>query len=206
MKLLSIIRSNVVFITCLALLATLYFSVDARTFLIRGLMRTGLYKANIENDRVSLLASNKWTLPEGVSLIGADGIKVGLSDQKGKLLFINFWAPWCPPCRAEMPGINALQNKLKDQKNIEFFMVDVDSKPKAATNYMVENELSLPVYSPSSFIPVEIFDGNLPTTVVISPEGKIIYHDIGAADYNHPDFLKFILANLEMQDRASIKP
>ena len=85
-------------------------------------------------------------------------------------------------------------------------MVDVDSKPKAAINYMIENKLSLPVYSPSSFIPVEIFDGNLPTTVVISPEGKIIYHDIGAADYNHPDFLKFILANLEMQDRASIKP
>ncbi len=70
---------------------------------------------------------------------------------------------------------------------------------KAAVSYMNKNNFSLPVYSPSSFIPVEIFDGNLPTTVVISPEGKIIYHDIGAADYNHPDFLKFVVANFKKE-------
>lgn len=192
MKFPPIIKSNLWFIISLLLLAIVFFNVDAKTFLIRGLMRTGLYKADIKNDRVKMLNSNAWELPQGITFTDANGQKVNLSDQKGKLLFINFWATWCPPCRAEMPSINALYSKVKDNKNIEFYMVDVDSKTEAAVKFMNKKNFSLPVHALSSFLPAEIFDGNLPTTLVISPDGKVVYHHIGVADYDHPDFVEFI--------------
>ena len=154
-------------------------------------MRTGLYKTEIKSDRKKMIESNSWVLPEGMAFADSAGKKVNLANQKGKLLFVNFWATWCPPCRAEMPSINALRNKVKG-KNIEFYMVDVDKKTEQAIKYLRKEQFDLPVHSIASFIPPEIFDGNLPTTLLVSPEGKIVYHHIGAADYNDPEFLKII--------------
>jgi len=179
-------------VVALALLATIYVNVDARTLVVRGLMRSGLFKADIRNDRIKLIESNSWKAPGEITFINGDGREVKLSEKKGKVLFINFWATWCPPCRAEMPSINSLHNNLKDNKEVEIMMVEVDKKPEAAVSFMTERKFNLPVYSRSSFLPPEIFDGNLPTTMVISADGKIVYHHIGAANYDHPDFLKFI--------------
>lgn len=176
----------------LFLVGLIYFNVDARTLFIKGLMRTGLFKADIKNDRIKLIDSNNWEVPPGISFKDADGREVSLAEKKGKVLFINFWATWCPPCREEMPSINSLQNKLKDNKRVEIMMVEVDKKLEAAANFMTKRAYNLPVYSRSSLIPPEIFDGNLPTTMVISQDGRIVYHHIGAANYDHPDFLKFI--------------
>jgi len=179
-------------ITALALLAVIYINVDARTMVVRGLMRTGLFKADIKNDRIRLVESKSWKAPGEVTFVNADGRKIKLSEKKGKVVFINFWATWCPPCRAEMPSISSLQRKLENNKGFEIMMVEVDKKPEAAINFMTKGQYNLPVYSPVSFIPPEIFDGNLPTTMVISADGTIVYHHIGAANYDHPDFLKFI--------------
>jgi len=192
MKIPAILKSNLWFIVSLVFLAVIYFNVDAKTFVIRGLMRTGLYKADIKNDREKLLSSNTWNLPSGISFSDSEGKKINLSDRSGKVVLINFWATWCPPCRAEMPSINSLYDKVKNNKNIEFYMVDVDSKTEKSVKFMLQKNFDLPVHSPASFIPAEIFDGNLPTTVVISPEGKVVYHHIGVADYDHPDFLTFL--------------
>ena len=179
-------------VIALALLAVIYFNVDVRTMVVRGLMRTGLFKADIKNDRIRLIESNSWRVPGEIAFINADGREVKLSEKKGKVLFINFWATWCPPCRAEMPSISSLQRKLENDKGFEIMMVEVDKRPEPAISFMSTGQYNLAVYSPVSFIPPEIFDGNLPTTMVISADGTIVYHHIGAANYDHPDFLKFI--------------
>lgn len=179
-------------IILLIVAAVIYFNVEARTLVVRGLMRTGLFKADIKNDRIKLINSNKWRIPPEIKFKDAEGREVKLADKKGKVLFVNFWATWCPPCRAEMPSINSLQLKLKSNKRAEILMVEVDKKPQAAADFMNKRGYTLPVYSLTSFIPPEIFDGNLPTTMVISADGTIVYHHIGAANYGHPDFLKFI--------------
>lgn len=186
------LRKNIGTIISLLILGTVYFSVDARTFLIRGLMRTGLYKANIKADRKQMLENDSWVLPAGIILEDVNGNKINLADEKGKVLFINFWATWCPPCRAEMPSIDALHEKLKDNPKVRFFMVDADGKPRAAGKFMKDKQFGLPVHASSSYIPPEIFSGGLPTTLVVSPEGKVVYHHVGIADYGHPDFLEFL--------------
>ncbi len=192
MKYPHIIKSNFGFIITMILLGTLYLNADARTYLMRGLMKTGLYKANIETQRAEGMTNNTWKVPAGVTLRDARGKEIQLADQRGKLLFINFWTTWCPPCRAEMPSINKLHSKLKDNKNILFIMIDADGKPLSAQKFMKRKKFDLPVYTAASSIPVEMFDGNLPTTLVVSPQGKIVFHHTGLADYNHPDFLQFM--------------
>jgi thiol-disulfide isomerase/thioredoxin len=192
MYILSFLRKNLGILISILILGTVYFSVDARTFLIRGLMRTGLYKADIKTDRKTMLENHSWSLPAGIVLKDVNGTNINLAGQKGKVLFINFWTTWCPPCRAEMPSINALHDKLKDNPNIRFYMVDADGRLLAAEKFMRKNHFALPVHSASSYIPPEIFPGNLPTTLVVSAEGKIVYHHIGLADYDHPDFLEFL--------------
>jgi thiol-disulfide isomerase/thioredoxin len=186
------IRANWGSILFLLILGTIYFSVEARTFLIRGLMRTGLFKADIKDNRIKLVNSKSWEVPSGITFTDAKGREVKLVDRRGKVMFINFWTTWCPPCRAEMPSINSLQGKLKNNKNVGFYMVDADSKTSTAVKFMNGKNYTLPVYSPSSYLPPEIFDGNLPTTLVVDREGRIVYHHIGAANYDDPDFLKFI--------------
>src|ERR1700680_3543512 len=54
------------------------------------------------------------TIPEGWSVTGLDGKEVSAGDLRGKVLFINHWATWCPPCMAEMPSIQGLYNSMKD--------------------------------------------------------------------------------------------
>lgn len=186
------LRKNIGTVISLLILATVYFSVDARTFLIRGLMRTGLYKADIKTERKNMLEKNSWVLPPGIILKDVNGNEINLVDEKGKVLFINFWTTWCPPCRAEMPSINALHEKLKDNPKVRFFMIDADGKLAASGKFMKNKEFGLPVHAASSYIPPEIFTGNLPTTLVVSPEGKVVYHHVGMADYDNPDFLKFL--------------
>ncbi len=65
-----------------------------------------------------------------VSFLGENGQTVTLSSLRGKVVFINFWATWCPPCKVEMPGINRLKKSFKGNDQIVFLMVDVDGNLK----------------------------------------------------------------------------
>lgn len=115
------------------------------------------------------------------------GKKIALASLKGKVVFINFWATWCPPCRAEMPTINTLYNKLKKEEDVVFLLVDMDDTPyPKAQKYMDDNKLNLPVYAPESRIPSNFFSGALPTTVILDKEGNIALRHAGAADYSNP--------------------
>ncbi|MGH2643105.1 MAG: TlpA family protein disulfide reductase, partial [Chitinophagaceae bacterium] len=91
-------------------------------------MKVGLFRPKIELNDPS--ASN---LPVNLSDIyfkDGNGHTFSLSSLKGKVVFINFWATWCPPCRAELPSIKKLYEKFKDNNKIMFLMVDVDEEYK----------------------------------------------------------------------------
>lgn len=130
--------------------------------------------------------------PEAPSVVFKDGSgrTVDISKQKGKVLFINFWATWCPPCIQEMPSINSLKKEF-DEKDILFLMVDVDDNYKKSSKFMENNKYDLPVYTAVSSIPQEFLSGSIPTTVIIDKEGKVVGRHEGAADYMRPEIVKF---------------
>jgi thiol-disulfide isomerase/thioredoxin len=83
--------------------------------------------------------------PEEFQLILEDlkGNTVNLSDYKNRTIFVNFWATWCPPCRAEMPAMQKLFNRYGTR--IPIFLITSEEK-SIVENYLRENAYNLPVY------------------------------------------------------------
>jgi thiol-disulfide isomerase/thioredoxin len=190
MKIVQYIRSNIGNVIFIIITAIVFFNTDARTLLIRGFMITGLFNAEVgtETKKSDL---NK-SAPTGMTFRKEDGELLNLSENKGKVYFINFWATWCPPCRAEMPSINKLASKVENKDKISFIMVDVDNKMDTSVKYMKKNSFNLQVYASVSPIPEQIFNGTLPTTVIIGPDGTIVFHHTGMANYNTTEMINLL--------------
>lgn len=119
-----------------------------------------------------------------------DGKTVSLNSLKGKVVFINFWATWCPPCIHEMPSINKLKQSFKGNDDIVFLMVDVDNKIEKSIAFMQKKKYDLPVYVPAGDIPPDYLGGSIPTTVILDKSGDMIARIEGGRDYTSPDITK----------------
>ena len=190
MGFLRVIKSNIGNILFVLFAGIMFFSADARTLLIKGLMSTGLYNADAPSEKLKISKS----VPSDLAFRSEDGELLKLSENKGEVYFINFWATWCPPCRAEMPSINSLSSKIKNKDKVNFIMVDVDNKIASSVKFMKKHSYQLKVYSSESVIPEHIFSGTLPTTVIVGPKGDIVFQHSGMADYDNAEMLNFLNA------------
>lgn len=134
-----------------------------------------------------------------VSFKDGSGKVLSVSDLKGKVVFINFWATWCPPCIEEMPALNTLKSKFDGNDNIVFLFVDVDGKYEQAQEFMDKRNLSLPVYVPQGEIPQLYLSRGIPTTIIIDKKGEIVSRIEGGRDYTQARFEK-ALNNLINED------
>lgn len=115
------------------------------------------------------------------SFSSIDGQQHYLNDFKGKPIFLNFWATWCPPCIAEMPDIQDLYNQFGQDA---VFLLITDETPQKVTAFMQKRGFEMPVYIHRGGVP-EIFATNsIPTTWIIDPEGVITIRKTGAAKWN----------------------
>lgn len=194
MNIIKYIKSNLGFIITLVFMAIVIFNPDAKALLMRGLVKTGLFAPDISNLETKPAGEQKAEEPqvESVSFTSSDGKIIDLANLKGKVVFLNFWATWCPPCIAEMQSINSLYNKLKNNPNMIFVLADVDNNINRSEGFMKKNKYNLPVYAPSGYIPEQLFKGNLPTTVIINKKGEIVYNHEGMADYNSGEMERFL--------------
>ena len=130
----------------------------------------------------SLTATPAITLPV-FSMLNTKDELVELQSLKGKKVFVNVWASWCPPCRREMPSIEELY-KAVDTSKVAFVMLSLDENFEQAKEYAASRKLSLPVYYPVEKLP-ELFNlESIPATFVFDEEGKLIKHVNGSDDYN----------------------
>lgn len=199
-SILKYIKSNIGFITTLIFLAAIAFSPKAKSLVLRGLIRTGLYEPDVSDLKAKsvTVAQQQAQLAPSVVFESATGERVDISSAKGKVIFLNFWATWCPPCIAEMPSINSLRHKLNMRSNILFVMVDIDNNLNSSMAFMKKNGYKLPVYVQSTTVPQSLFRGNVPTTVIINKRGDIVFQHEGMADYNSQEMSEF-LKQLAMQ-------
>ena len=109
-----------------------------------------------------------------------DGKSVKLSDYRGKLVFLNFWATWCPPCRSEMPAMQALYDKLKD-RGFVILAVDLAEEAGVVRDYIRANKLTFPVLLDTSGAVGGTYGAeSIPTTYIVDREGRILARGIGA--------------------------
>lgn len=113
---------------------------------------------------------------------------VYLENLEGKTIFINFWASWCPPCLAEMPAIQKLYDKI-DTSQVIFVMINIDDDIQKAKTFLVSKKYTFPNYRLAGTIPSVYQSSTIPTTFVISPQGKIVFKVKGMADYDNYDFI-----------------
>ncbi|PCJ96955.1 MAG: thiol-disulfide oxidoreductase [Flavobacteriaceae bacterium] len=114
-------------------------------------------------------------------LVNVNGNPFDFENEKGEVIFVNFWATWCPPCVAEMPSIQELYNDYGDK--VTFVMVAQDDVEKVK-NFLTKKEYNFPVYFSRSKAPDVLDSKVIPTTYVINKEGHIIIAETGAADWN----------------------
>src|SRR5882672_7703062 len=112
-----------------------------------------------------------------------DGNKLSFEQFKGKVIFLNLWATWCGPCRAEMPAIQELYDGIK-KDSIVFVMlsVDKDQDKQKIIDYIGNKSYTFPVYQPSGYLPEQLRVPSIPTTWVISKDGKIMANEVGTTN------------------------
>ena len=130
------------------------------------------------------------------------GRLLDVSELEGKTIFINIWATWCAPCVAEMPSINALRSKFKDDPNVHFLMISEDKDFNTAIKWIDKKGFDLPVHNLASRLPDMYETGYVPSTFVISPEGDVVVRHTGMANYNTRRFRK-LLGKLSERTQAN---
>jgi len=173
--------ANVVFFGSLLLLI---FSPDAKSWFLKQLISVGLFKAEITNK------NPKGITPSFFVFEDEKGKMISTENLKGKVVFINFWASWCPPCRAEMSSLNKLYNEFKADDRLVFLFMNEDEDVQKAKIFLQSNHYTIPITTSGGNIPPEIFTGTLPTTIVMNKEGKIIMKHEGLAGYDSDGFVK----------------
>ena len=132
------------------------------------------------------------------SLEDIDGEQHALSDYRGKVIMLNFWATWCPPCRREIPSMESIYQDLGDKG---FVVLGVNEFETPDHVFAYTGQLSV-----SPAFPI-LFDGKgevankyvvkgLPTTVLINRKGQVVYRAVGGRDFNHPEVDNVIRALL----------
>jgi peroxiredoxin len=114
------------------------------------------------------------------SLPAANGKTVDLADFKGKVLVLNFWATWCPPCRAEIPDFIKAYGSFKS-KGVEILGVALDQNGwEAVKPFITKQKITYPVVLGGAEIAAE-YGGvsSIPTTFIINRSGKIVDQQIG---------------------------
>lgn len=179
-------RSRVINLVFFGLLLFFLVSTPAKSWLLRQLVRTGIFTASIEKVKDS--ANAPVAMP--LTFTNTEGQTFSTENLKGQVVFVNFWASWCPPCRAEMPSINSLYNTLKDDPDFVFVFINLDDRIATAKEYLRQNNFTIPVQRAQGFIPADIYSGTLPTTVVIDKNGNIVMKHAGMANYSSRKFIE----------------
>jgi thiol-disulfide isomerase/thioredoxin len=127
--------------------------------------------------------ASDFTLPD------LDGKPVKLSDYRGKVVLVNFWATWCPPCRREMPSMERLSQRLKGQP---FVILAVNQQEEVDQVFAFTGQLD-----PAPTFPI-LFDRNstvshawgvlgLPSSFIVDKQGRVVYRAMGGREFDHPE-------------------
>lgn len=160
--------SNILFVVLIA--ALLY--PNSRAFIMRQLAFAPSVKSEAKSPT---LKDYNWQLK------GLNTSDINFESLKEEVVFVNIWATWCPPCRAEMPLIQKLYNDYKGK--VHFVLVTSDNAPKVDA-YYIEHSLDLPTYNMLSRSPKLFESRSIPATYVVSKKGKVVVSTVGAANWN----------------------
>ncbi len=177
-------RNNIIFLVIIAILIIPQTRQPIQILLHKGL---ALFSPSvIDEDERDTISSYNW------KLIDENGTTYDFNEAKGKVVVINFWATWCPPCIAEMPSLDKLYRKYKD--NVVFLMVS-DENNEVISEFKKKSNYQFIVHSSASTYPEGFDVSSIPRTFIIDKEGHVVVDKTGAADW-YSDSIQDLLNSL----------
>jgi cytochrome c biogenesis protein CcmG/thiol:disulfide interchange protein DsbE len=127
----------------------------------------------------------------GFNLKKDTGEPVTISDFRGKILVLNFWASWCAPCLDELPSLNRLSERYAD-KGVQVVGISVDEDPDAYRNFLTKNRISfLTLRNHTRSVSEQYGTYKLPETYIISRDGRLLNKIIGGTDWTDREMLTY---------------
>lgn len=167
-------RNNIIFVIVIALMLIPQTRKPIQIILHKGLALI-LKPSVIDKEKRALVSNFNWKLKN------QSGNVINFQNTKDKVVVLNFWATWCPPCIAEMPSLQKLYNDYNG--DVEFLFIS-NEESTVITDFMTENNYTFNVYKPLSNYPVAFNVSSIPRTFVINKKGEIVIDKTGAADWN----------------------
>ncbi len=149
----------------------------------------------------SLSALPEHPVAKDIPITGIDGKVYHISDYRGKIVIVNYFATWCQPCREEIPSLNKMWHKLKAD-GIVVLAVNSREKPGVVKKFLKNHPIDFPVLVDEKGILYNEWPMlGLPTTLVIDQKGRFIYRAIGKRDWNDNK----LLAPIYMLEYETVK-
>jgi thiol-disulfide isomerase/thioredoxin len=145
-------------------------------------------QAQSSTDNNGAMASS---LLPSFSVQDINGNIVNLNSFKGRKLFVNLWASWCPPCKREMPSIERLYQSV-DKNKVAFFLISFDDRFEQAKKYISSKGLQLPVYYPTENPPPLFAVQGIPATFIFNEHGELVKRIDGSENYDTGEYKKLL--------------
>lgn len=141
-------------------------------------------KNNTSNQTIEVTPNNIKTKAIDFSLKDLNGNELSLSDLKGKKVFLNFWATWCPPCKAEMPDIEKLYQETKDSELV-IVSVEIGEPLNTVKSFIDSNKYNFKVLiDPDQSVATKYNITSIPTSYFIDEDGNIVSKHVGGMNVN----------------------
>lgn len=121
------------------------------------------------------------------------GKKINLKQYRGQVVFLNFWATWCGPCKEEMPSMEALYKKSKE-RGFVFLTISVDyEEKKMVKEFIDKHHYTFPVLIDSKCVTLDLYGvKGIPTTILIDKKGRMVGRAIGPKDWNRTEIVNIL--------------
>lgn len=174
-------KKNIGLILVLVLIA-----ITLGTYIKQQVEQSQQIKAETIGREVELVGAEKGKLAPDFTLPTIDGQVASLSDFKGKKVILNFWASWCPPCKAEMPHMQQYYKKNAEQDNVIILAANLsytDGSLDKVQQFLDSFDVTFPVLMMDQKKVVQTYEVlSLPTTFIIDTEGRIQHKIVGPLD------------------------
>ena len=121
-----------------------------------------------------------------------EGKSIKLSSLKGKVVFLNFWATWCGPCRTEMPSMQRLYERFKDQ-GLEILAVDLQEDKATVQSFVKELGLTFKVLlDTKGTVGAQYAARAIPTTYLLDRKGFVFARMVGSREWDTPEMMELI--------------
>jgi peroxiredoxin len=150
-----------------------------------------------------------WVFQEDIAAVdftleNLQGEDVRLRDHRGQLIFLNFWATWCPPCREEMPAMEIMHTELGDLP-FTILAVSVQEERNTVTRYIDQYGYTFPILrDPTGRISSNYGVRGLPTTYFVSSDGFVLGMIVGILDWKDPAILAVMREVLKLEESADV--